>query len=418
MLDNIKMALSSLLSNKMRALLTMLGIIIGIASVIAIETVGGSLSGSITDSMSGFGASDITVSLTQKEDEDSGSRRFFMRSNPEEKDLISNEMLLEFRETFPDKIKYIKLSQSAGTASIDSSNSLSVMGINEEYLLAEEIKLLYGREIDNTKDSNKKLAYVADSFVSDCLGINPQNAVGEQLKITLNGVPYTFYIVGVYAHEEEDSATTFSMTSSATVTNCYIPLDTAQTIAKSNDGYQSLTVVTSAGTDTVSFLNTAENYFESWYTNNDSWTVETSSMESMISSMTEMLETVALAISAIAAISLLVGGIGVMNIMLVSVTERTREIGTRKALGAPKSSIRMQFVVEAVVICLIGGIIGILTGLGLGAIACNVLGYSAIADISIIIFVVLISMAIGIFFGYYPANKAAKLDPIEALRYE
>ncbi len=417
MLDNIRMALTSLLSNKMRALLTMLGIIIGIGAVIAIETVGSSLSGSISNSMSGFGASDITVSLTQKEDEDGGSQRFFMRQSPEEKDLITTQMLSEFRETFPDKVKYIKLSRSVGTASIDSSNSLSVIGVNEEYLKADEVELLYGREIDNTKDAGRKLAYVADSFVSDCLGLTLQNAIGKEFKITLNNVPHTFYIAGIYRHEEEDTGTV-ELTSSVSTTTCYIPLETARTISKANNGYQTLTVVTSDGTDTLSFLNTAENYFSSYYTQNDSWTVETSSMESMISTMTEMLETVALAISAIAAISLLVGGIGVMNIMLVSVTERTREIGTRKALGAPSSSIKLQFVVEAVVICLIGGIIGILTGLGIGAIACNVLGYSAVADIEVIILVVAISMGIGVFFGYYPASKAAKLDPIEALRYE
>ncbi len=418
MLDNIRMALGSLWANKMRALLTMLGIIIGIGSVIAIDTVGGSLSGSVADSMSGFGASDITVSLTQKDDESSGSRRFFMRSSPTAADLITDDMLAQFRAAFPDKVAYIKLSQSVGTAAVDSENSLSVTGVDEEYLAAEEVQLRSGRAISDEKDAGKKLAYVADSFVQDCLGLRPADAVGTALQLTLNGVPHTFYIVGVYAAEEADTADTASMTASASVTACYIPLATARQLAGAGDGYQSLTVVTSAGTDTVAFLSTVENYFASWYTRNDSWTVQASSMESMISTMTEMLDTISLAISAIAAISLLVGGIGVMNIMLVSVTERTREIGTRKALGAPPASIRSQFVVEAVVICLIGGIIGILVGTGLGASACNLLGYSTKADVQTIVLVVGISVGIGIFFGYYPAGKAAKLDPIDALRYE
>ena len=141
-------------------------------------------------------------------------------------------------------------------------------------------------------------------------------------------------------------------------------------------------------------------------------------MESLVSSITEILDTLSLAISAIAAISLLVGGIGVMNIMMVSITERTREIGTRKALGAPPATIRVQFIVEAIVICLIGGIIGISVGIGLGAVACKILGYSARADVATIALAVGFSMAIGVFFGYYPANRAAKMDPIEALRYE
>ena len=120
----------------------------------------------------------------------------------------------------------------------------------------------------------------------------------------------------------------------------------------------------------------------------------------------------------IASISLLVGGIGVMNIMMVSVTERTREIGTRKALGAPASAIRMQFITESVILCLIGGFIGIVLGLALGTVLSNVVGYAAKPSIAAILIAVGFSMAIGVFFGYYPANKAAKLDPIEALRYE
>ena len=120
----------------------------------------------------------------------------------------------------------------------------------------------------------------------------------------------------------------------------------------------------------------------------------------------------------IAALSLLVGGIGVMNIMMVSVTERTREIGTRKALGAPASAIRMQFITESVILCLIGGFIGIVLGLALGTVLSNVVGYAAKPSIAAILIAVGFSMAIGVFFGYYPANKAAKLDPIEALRYE
>jgi putative ABC transport system permease protein len=138
----------------------------------------------------------------------------------------------------------------------------------------------------------------------------------------------------------------------------------------------------------------------------------------MISGVSNMLGTLSIAISVIAGISLLVGGIGVMNIMLVSVTERTREIGTRKALGARNSDIMAQFITEAIIICVIGGAIGIILGLLLGDFGANLLGYPAAPSMETIIIAVAFSMLIGTFFGFYPARKAAKLDPIEALRYE
>jgi putative ABC transport system permease protein len=141
-------------------------------------------------------------------------------------------------------------------------------------------------------------------------------------------------------------------------------------------------------------------------------------MASMMDSMNTMISMIQLALSVIAGISLVVGGIGVMNIMLVSITERTKEIGTRKALGATNGSIRLQFITESVVICVIGGIIGIILGIALGTVAVKLMGYEAAVSIQSIVIAVGFSMAIGIFFGYYPANKAAKLNPIDALRYE
>ena len=155
-----------------------------------------------------------------------------------------------------------------------------------------------------------------------------------------------------------------------------------------------------------------------FYRNNDSYEISCSSMSSFMSEMTESMSTMSMAISFIAGISLLVGGIGVMNIMLVSIQERTKEIGTRKALGATNSSIRIQFIVEAMVLCFVGGVIGIVLGMVVGSILSKQMGYDATAPISAIIFAVGFSMVIGVFFGYYPANKAAKMNPVDALRYE
>ncbi|MBQ5327400.1 MAG: ABC transporter permease [Oscillospiraceae bacterium] len=423
MLDNIVMAFQSLKANKMRALLTMLGIIIGIGSVIAIETVGNSLIGSIADSMSGFGASDITVTVSEKDADDENTSsdvrmRLFRPSVPDESDLITDDMLADFRLAFSDKVKYIKISENVGNGTYQTdgdSTSLSVVGINDEYIPAEETEILYGRRIFNSSDTGKKLCMVADTFVENYMGISPVNAVGKEISAKINSTPHSFYIVGVYQYTADE---TLSLSSEDITTEMYIPLSTAKNINGGNKNYSSVTVVSADGTDVPGFVDVTEEYFASYYTLNDSWTAKASSMETLVDTLTEMLDTISLAISAIAAISLLVGGIGVMNIMLVSVTERTKEIGTRKALGAPKNTILMQFIIEAVVICLVGGALGIMLGTGLGAVACNIMGYSARADIESIFMVVAISVAIGVFFGYYPANKASKLDPIEALRYE
>ena len=170
--------------------------------------------------------------------------------------------------------------------------------------------------------------------------------------------------------------------------------------------------------DVSTFTTELSTYLSNIYAKNIKFEAQASNMESMLESMTSMMSTVALAISGIAGISLLVGGIGVMNIMLVSVTERTREIGTRKALGAKGSHIKMQFIVESIIICSIGGLMGIGLGLGLGTIGAKAMGFVNKVSPLVIIISFSFSMFIGVFFGYYPAKKAAELDPIEALRYE
>ena len=416
------MALTSVRSNKMRSLLTMLGIIIGIAAVIAIETVGNSMTGSVMDSMSGMGASNISVTVTQKSSSDTSGTsqgvrlRRFMDSKPSDADLITDAMINDFTAAFPTQIHHIELTQQVGSGTTakygDPTTTITatVSGINHAALAVrdDDSQILYGRWLDDDRDAGRKVACVSEKFVEQAIGGSAQDAIGKAVTLTINQDLYTFYIQGVYKYTEDSIQTDF-----------YIPLDVAKAIAGAGAGYQSITVVANGGTVNVTdFVNTVGDFFASYYTRNDSWTVSASSLASLLDSMSSMMNTVSLGISAIAALSLLVGGIGVMNIMMVSVTERTREIGTRKALGAPASAIRMQFITESVILCLIGGFIGIVLGLALGTVLSNVVGYAAKPSIAAILIAVGFSMAIGVFFGYYPANKAAKLDPIEALRYE
>lgn len=399
MFDNVAMAFASLWANKMRALLTMLGIIIGIGSVIAIVTVGDSLTGSLTDSMQSFGVNNITVSLQQKSSDDSsqGNVRMFGPSSPSAEDLITDAMIEEYKQGYGDQVSAIILTQSVGTAQVQQESTTvnaTMEGVNADYAAANDLTLLHGRFIKD-EDDQRQVAVVSDLFCESVFGTSGASVLGQSFEVIVNNQLFKFYVAGVYEYEEDGYV---SLTGSDPVTEMFIPLQTARKLASANQGYQSFTVVAVPGADTQTLLSNTKSFFASFYTHNESYTVT--------------------AISAIAAISLLVGGIGVMNIMLVSITERTREIGTRKALGAPGLAIRVQFITEAMVICAVGGILGVMLGVGLGALGATLMGYAARPSISAILLAVGFSMAIGVFFGYYPANKAAKLDPIEALRYE
>ena len=418
--ENIMLAISGLWANKMRALLTMLGIIIGIGSVIGIMTVGDSMQSSMTSNMQSMGASNITVSLTQKSDADvreGGATLMFRRQSWSDEDLLTDSMIDDYLKYYGDQVEAIGLSESLGSKKIEEDDSITVSltGGNAAYQTVQDVKIQRGRFFtDEDVENERTVAVVSDVLCENLFGrVDP---IGKTVSVTVGTKVHTFHIIGTY--EYQDMGIALGSTDAIPETAMYIPISVAKSINHSAAGYSSFTVLGKADADTQALLQNTKDFFASYYTRNNSYTATATSLESLMEMMQEMMGTVSLAIAVIAGISLLVGGIGVMNIMLVSITERTREIGTRKALGATNNSIRIQFIVESVIICLIGGVIGIAVGAGLGSFGANLLGYAATPSISAIVTAVSFSMAIGVFFGYYPANKAAKLDPIEALRYE
>ena len=419
--ESIRLALEGLRANKMRSILTMLGIIIGIGAVIGILTVGNGLTGSITGSMSSLGVSNITVSLRSESDRAPMMASMMGMVRPAEEDLMTDKMVEALRRRYGAYIAGISLSEGAGSGQAKDGRlyaNLSLTGVNEDYAGVNNLTLLSGRWVrQKDLDGSRSVCVVSDKLVNNLFGGDAEAALGQDIHVTLDGESLTFRVVGVY--EYDASAMSFSMVSEKDVsTVAYIPLTTAKHISGSSGGYASMTVQAAAGIDSAAMAQDVQSFLNRYYAKNEDYSVFAMAMSTMVESMSSIMNTLSIAISVIAGISLLVGGIGVMNIMLVSVTERTREIGTRKALGATNNDIRLQFVVESIIVCLIGGVIGIAAGTLLGYWGSSLISEPALPTLGSIALAVGFSMAIGVFFGYYPANKAARLDPIEALRYE
>lgn len=424
--ENILLAFASLKANKMRSLLTMLGIIIGISSVIAIMTMGDSLSKSMTSSMEAMGGSNISVMLNYKDAGAEVSENGAVFGKEEvnayevrESDLMTKEMIEGLVEQFPEEIKAISVDTTIGQGSVNENNehaNVQVTGANIGYFLFNELKMLSGSFFGTDDfEEGKNVAIVSDYLVDNLFEGDYEKAIGRTITVELENKMRSFTIIGVYQYSMNMN---FGMaTKYDTITNIYIPYKSA-VIDQGTEGYSYFSVVVNPMVDSEKFSAKIKRYFDAYYRNNKYFEVTTFNMSSIVSVFSGLMSKVTLAISVIAGIALLVGGIGVMNIMLVSITERTREIGTRKALGATNTSIRQQFITEAIVICLVGGIIGIVLGILVGMGAAKALGYPATPSVSSILVSLGFSMVIGVFFGYYPANKAAKMDPIEALRYE
>ncbi len=427
--ENLRLAWSCVRANKMRSILTMLGIIIGISAVITISTIGSSLRETIQKTFSDLtGTNQLAIAWMDPTYE-----------YAEESPTFTLQDMYDYKNAFTGMVSAVNMDNAIGNGTYDGKTNkanLQVVASTEGYCMSYNYKMVYGRDV-NIEDSfgNKKVCVVNEEFVKYGLD-GMDNPIGQKLEINVEDKIITAYIIGVYKQTKTQMAdmSQKSVEDKDKVTTVIIPMQLGwETLETPEDErcFSMFYFFNEAGVDTEKLMNNTKSYFERRIKNETKYELIVQSLEQQLGMINTVLDVITVAISVIAAISLIVGGIGVMNIMLVSVVERTKEIGIRKALGAKNKVIEMQFLVEAVMICAIGGILGILLGLLNGGVISFFVKYlvQSSEKYSMLTVVVrppmvailvsfLFSTIVGIVFGLYPARRAARLSPIDALRYE
>lgn len=404
--QSMKMAWHAVVSNKLRSFLTMLGIIIGVVALIVLVSIASGATSSVTDQISSMGSSYLTVTITDDKENPLRLKELSDFCEPEEVDEVA------------------PVSWTSVTAKTSYSNgTMTLTGTTGSYADIQGLELFSGRFLKQTDiDNNSYVVVITKDTATELLG--RADAVGESIK--LNGK--SFLVIGVLSDSSSltqgtavssssDSDDSDSSSSSVQLDG-YIPFSTMTRLA---DNVLDVTMFYASGTDEDS-LEPAENaltelLMERFGQDEDAFSIVDQS--EIMEAMSSVTNTMSLMIGGIAAISLLVGGIGIMNIMLVSVTERTREIGIRKAIGAGRGTIMLQFLIEALLVSLMG----CLAGIGLSWVILKVAtvvmnnSMSFTMDMKVVWLSVAFSVLIGVLFGLYPANKAASKKPIDALRY-
>ena len=396
-------AIRSILKNRMRSLLTMLGIVIGVGSVITMISLGEGAQHSVESKIASLGTNLlIVIPGTFRGAGVSHGAGSLETLTMKDVDAI---------RTKAENVQYVSPVINSRNQVIAGRNNwyTTVTGVDPEYLIIRDWKMASGSFITTQDVKSRKKVAVLGATVAENL-FPDQDPLGERIRI--RNVPFT--VIGVMQDKGQNAmghdADDVIFAPSATV------------MYRLSDGQSVQSIMVSAST--TELMDQAQSEIQSILRTrhrlaldaDDDFTIR--SQTEINETASEVTKTFTIFLAAIASVSLLVGGIGIMNIMLVSVTERTREIGIRLAVGARGADVLVQFLIESVVLCLLGGFIGILTGLGSGYVLSKFINMTIRLNPSIMIFSFLFSGAVGVFFGFYPARKAARMDPIEALRYE